>query len=174
MGSTICRLAHGSEWSLLDPERGLAWLDQFQTSLKMGLLGPLSPTGGNLDTESQLLANPHFEYDFQLEVDAAVAIAIGYFGVGFAIRDASGEIRVAVCIPIMEPVPLLAVELLTLQHGMLFYVDTGYNRVRVLSDSLLAIQAVTGQQQNNAHEGIDFSHMELSMRESMYLVVLIN
>lgn len=109
---------------MLDHETGTTWLTKYQATPNTCIDGPMH----TLKDHSEGIMDNNMGWDFQLKVDAAFAPARDKYGVGFAIRDVLGQIYAAASIPVMEQISILGTELLAIQQGILFSVDTGHNQ----------------------------------------------
>lgn len=93
--------------------------------------------------QHQLAPGPH---DLLLQVDATYAPHKRNFGVGFVILQPPDKV-------VLQKPRCLISELVALQKALQFVMDMGYTNIRVYSDSLLAVRAVTAKLDYRYHTG---------------------
>ncbi|XP_075504617.1 uncharacterized protein LOC142542055 [Primulina tabacum] len=98
--------------------------------------------------------SPPRHCSFKLTVDAVVNVESHKFSIGGVVRDNQGRLLLAFGKQINQPLSVVHGELLAIREGILLLYDKGFTDVQVASDSLLAVQAVTTEQDDLGYIGL--------------------
>ena len=79
---------------------------------------------------------------FKVNVDGASSDQEGFSSVGVVIRDSSGQVMAAICLPLQSYFSVELTEVFALEQGVLFAQELQLSRVIFESDALAVIQAV--------------------------------
>lgn len=115
-----------------------AYLDQFHNET--------SKLSQRLSIPSKISRPPpnHMNYAYwSLNVDAAYNEPTLTFAIGFYIKDQDGKPRAAGCHRIPPPGSVMAAEITALVEGLSFYLDRFQEPIKIFSDCIDAIQALT-------------------------------
>ncbi|XP_075486202.1 uncharacterized protein LOC142525796 [Primulina tabacum] len=124
-------------------------LSDFRNTRKKEKIADI-PLKGN----QEKIWTPPRHCSFKLNVDAAVNMESHKFSIGGVVRDNQGRLLLAFGKQINQPLSVVHGELLTIREGILLLYDKGFSDVQVASDSLLAVQAVTTEQDDLGYIGI--------------------
>ncbi|KAL5822912.1 hypothetical protein ACOSQ3_020836 [Xanthoceras sorbifolium] len=139
----LCKLAfenHAVHGQLLLPAgEVVAWVSSFLAEFQ---------AAGTRPPQSSLLPRPFSLWScppagsFTLNIDASIVVSAGMVGLGLAIRDEVGRIRVAgsVCVTVLYD-PILA-EATAVLHGIRLAIDSGFSPMLVESDALGVINVL--------------------------------
>lgn len=105
----------------------------------------------------------------QLEVDACVNAALQKFGIGGVIMDSRRRIIIAFGQQIPAPMSVVDGELQAIQEGLNIANARGLRRLRVVSDSLISVQAVTNINEDYHYTGARIQQIKNLMIENQII-----
>ncbi|XP_073017958.1 uncharacterized protein [Primulina eburnea] len=107
----------------------------------------------SLRQNSEKVWKPPASCALKLNVDVAVNEVRHQFGIGGVIRDNQGRLLLAFGKQINQPISVVYGELLAIREGIILLYDRGFSDVQVATDSQLAVQAVTTNQEDLGYIG---------------------
>lgn len=105
----------------------------------------------------------------QLEVDACVNANLQKFGIGGVIMDPRRRIIIAFGQQISSPLSVVDGELQAIHEGLKIANARGFRRLRVVSDSLISMQAVTNIIEDYHYTGARIQQIKNLMHENQTL-----
>ncbi|XP_073138224.1 uncharacterized protein [Henckelia pumila] len=90
----------------------------------------------------------------KLNVDASFNTNLNMFSVGGVVRDNQGRLLLAFGKQINQPLSVVHGELLAIREGVKLIYEKSFIDIHVVTDSLLAVQAVMAEQKNLGYEGL--------------------
>lgn len=91
---------------------------------------------------------------FKANVDAAVIEDKHQYSIDGAVRDNQGRLLLVFGKQITQPISVVHGELLAIREGIILLYDRGFTDVQVATDFLLALQAVTTNQEDLGYTGL--------------------
>ncbi|XP_073057072.1 uncharacterized protein [Primulina eburnea] len=134
-------------------------------------------TAGKVERRFETRWKPPEANCLKLNVDASFNTNLNKFSVGGVVRDNQGRLLLVFGKHINQPLSMVHGELLAIREGVNLLYEKNFRDVQVATDSLLAVQAVTANQENLGYEGLcakdirrrfqkptvsDFSHVSRS------------
>ncbi|XP_073014526.1 uncharacterized protein [Primulina eburnea] len=101
----------------------------------------------------------------KLNVDAAVNFEKNQFSIGGVVRDSQGRLLLAFGKQINKPLLVVHGELLAIREGIILLYDKGFIDIQVASDSLLAVKAVTINQDDLGYTGVCASDIKERLKK---------
>ncbi|XP_073119812.1 uncharacterized protein [Henckelia pumila] len=97
----------------------------------------------------------------QMEVDACVNVKKQHFGIGGVLKDFDGRILQAFGMSIAAPSSVVEGELIVIHEGIKFIHARGIRRCRIVSDSLISVQAVMKSEEDFTYIGARVNQIKM-------------
>ncbi|XP_073133400.1 uncharacterized protein [Henckelia pumila] len=144
------RCIHG-ESKMRMPEH-ITWSVALLTDFRRTRTRSEGPMVGNRHQEVHWI--PPTPGRFKLNVDASVNEATNRYSMGGVLRDHQGRLLLAFGKHITQSLSVVHGELLAILEGVKLVYESNYRSIQATSDSLLAVQAVTADEENLGYTGL--------------------